>query len=106
MLLNLSQGAKLCMVLELLGNSGSVTGVDVAKHRLAACRTLVQKYKLGDYCRLFVADGASFSLIPIRVHSDFKSGKFLPKEAYCIGIETGVQVFVVFSEQGIWCGKR
>ncbi|KAL7606793.1 rRNA (cytosine-C(5))-methyltransferase NOP2C [Lactuca sativa] len=66
-------GAKLCMVLELLGNSGSVTGVDVAKHRLAACRTLVQKYKLGDHCRLFVADGASFSLIPIRVHSDFKS---------------------------------
>ncbi|CAI9282427.1 unnamed protein product [Lactuca saligna] len=66
-------GAKLCMVLELLGNSGSVTGVDVAKHRLAACRTLVQKYKLGDNCRLFVADGASFSLIPIRVHSDFKS---------------------------------
>ncbi|KAJ9561809.1 hypothetical protein OSB04_006969 [Centaurea solstitialis] len=66
-------GAKLCMVLELLGNSGSVTGVDVARHRLAACRTLLQKYSLGDHCRLFVADGASFSLIPIRVHSDFKS---------------------------------
>lgn len=66
-------GAKLCMVLELLGNSGSVTGVDVARHRLAACRTLLQKYALGDHCRLFVADGASFSLIPIRVHSDFKS---------------------------------
>ncbi|KAL4582726.1 hypothetical protein LXL04_007285 [Taraxacum kok-saghyz] len=66
-------GAKLCMVLELLGNSGSVTGVDVAKHRLAACRTLVQKYGLGDHCRLFVADGASFSLIPISSHSDFKS---------------------------------
>ncbi|KAI3767862.1 hypothetical protein L2E82_18291 [Cichorium intybus] len=66
-------GAKLCMVLELLGNSGSVTGVDVAKHRLAACRTLVQKYALGEHCRLFVADGASFSLTPIRVHSNFKS---------------------------------
>ncbi|XP_024977443.1 uncharacterized protein LOC112515058 [Cynara cardunculus var. scolymus] len=66
-------GAKLCMVLELLGNSGSVTGVDVARHRLAACRTLLQKYELGDHCRLFVADGASFSLSPIRVHSDFKS---------------------------------
>ncbi|KAI3725889.1 hypothetical protein L1987_65685 [Smallanthus sonchifolius] len=66
-------GAKLCMVLELLGNSGSVTGVDVARHRLAACRTLVQKYSLGDHCRLFVADGAEFSLIPIRLHSDFKS---------------------------------
>jgi len=71
--LNLSSGAKLCMILELLGNSGSVTGVDVARHRLAACRTLVQKYSLGDHCRLFVADGAEFSLIPIHVHSDIKS---------------------------------
>ncbi|KAK9713230.1 hypothetical protein RND81_06G013200 [Saponaria officinalis] len=60
-------GAKLCMILELLGNSGSVTGVDVARHRLAACRTMVQKYALGDHCRLFVADGTSFSLVPTRV---------------------------------------
>ncbi|XP_035842249.1 uncharacterized protein LOC110925137 [Helianthus annuus] len=37
-------GAKLCMILELLGNSGFVTGADMARHRLAACRTLVQKY--------------------------------------------------------------
>nr|XP_043614390.1 ribosomal RNA small subunit methyltransferase B [Erigeron canadensis] len=66
-------GAKLCMVLEILGNSGSVTGVDVARHRLAACRNLIQKYSLGDHCRLFVADGVSFSLIPIRVHSEFTS---------------------------------
>ncbi|KAL9241425.1 hypothetical protein vseg_015540 [Gypsophila vaccaria] len=62
-------GAKLCMALELLGNSGSVTGVDVARHRLAACRTIVQKYALGDHCRLFVADGTSFSLVPTRVSS-------------------------------------
>ncbi|GJU24646.1 bacterial Fmu (Sun)/eukaryotic nucleolar NOL1/Nop2p [Tanacetum coccineum] len=62
-------GAKLCMILELLGNSGSVTGVDVARHWLAACRNLIQKYSLGDHCRLFVADRASFSLIPIRAHS-------------------------------------
>lgn len=59
-------GAKLCMILDLLGDSGSVTGVDVARHRLAACRTMVQKYVLSDRCRLFVADGTSFSLIPIR----------------------------------------
>jgi len=32
-------GAKLCMMLDLLGDSGSVTGVDAARHRLAACRT-------------------------------------------------------------------
>ncbi|KAH9621932.1 hypothetical protein KSS87_022211 [Heliosperma pusillum] len=59
--------AKLCMILELLGDSGSVTGVDVARHRLAACRTMVQKYGLGNHCRLFVADGTSFSVVPTRV---------------------------------------
>ncbi|KAJ4847329.1 hypothetical protein Tsubulata_037259 [Turnera subulata] len=66
-------GAKLCMMLELIADEGSVTGVDVARHRLAACRTMVQKYKLGDRCRLFVADGTSFSLIPLRSSSQFRS---------------------------------
>lgn len=54
------------MILDILGDTGSVTGVDVARHRLAACRTLVQKYALGDRCRLFVADGTTFSLGPTR----------------------------------------
>ncbi|GFQ08114.1 multisite-specific tRNA:(cytosine-c(5))-methyltransferase trm4b [Phtheirospermum japonicum] len=45
-------------------------GVDVARHRLAASRTMVQKYALGDRCRLFVADGTTFSLIPSRVQSN------------------------------------
>ncbi|KAE9614592.1 putative 16S rRNA (cytosine(967)-C(5))-methyltransferase [Lupinus albus] len=63
-------GAKLCMILDLVGDSGSVTGVDVARHRLAACRTMVQKYALGDRCRLFVADGTTFSVIPVGFHSD------------------------------------
>ncbi|KAI4327743.1 hypothetical protein L6164_020168 [Bauhinia variegata] len=62
-------GAKLCMILDLLGNSGSLTGVDVARHRLAACRTMLQKYTLGDRCRLFVADGTTFSLVPAGFHS-------------------------------------
>ncbi|KAM0970238.1 hypothetical protein FF1_018351 [Malus domestica] len=66
-------GAKLCMISDLLGDSGSVTGVDVSSHRLAACRTMLQKYALGNHCRLFVADGTNFSLIPRRVHSDPKS---------------------------------
>ncbi|KAG5529258.1 hypothetical protein RHGRI_029827 [Rhododendron griersonianum] len=61
--------AKLCMILDLLGSSGSATGIDVARHRLAACRTMVLKYSLGDRCRLFVADGTLFSLLPIRVFS-------------------------------------
>ncbi|KAK8969760.1 hypothetical protein KSP40_PGU014255 [Platanthera guangdongensis] len=65
-------GAKLCMLADLLGNSGSITGVDVAQHRLAACRTMLQKYKLGDQCRLFVADGTTFSLVPVGSHTDMK----------------------------------
>lgn len=72
----LSSGAKLCMILDLLGEVGSVTGVDVARHRLAACRTMIQKYELGDHCRLLVADGTTFSVVPIRDHTDFKSCNF------------------------------
>ncbi|KAM3757621.1 hypothetical protein ACB098_02G203100 [Castanea mollissima] len=66
-------GAKLCMISDLLGDSGSVTGVDVASHRLAACRTMLQKYALGDRCRLFVNDGTTFSLLPVGFHSESKS---------------------------------
>ena len=77
----LCSGAKLCMISDLLGDSGTVTGVDVARHRLAACRTMLQKYVLGDACRLFVADGTTFSLMPLRDHLDSISckqfGKFL-----------------------------
>ncbi|GAU10633.1 hypothetical protein TSUD_421110, partial [Trifolium subterraneum] len=63
----------LCAALDLLGDSGSVTGVDAAKHRLAACRTMLQKYKLGDRCQLFVADGTTFSVIPEGFRSDSES---------------------------------
>lgn len=63
------------MILDLLGDSGSVTGVDAARHRLAACRTMLQKYKLGDQCRLFVADGTSFSVIPKGICSSSESCK-------------------------------
>ncbi|XP_006647218.1 rRNA (cytosine-C(5))-methyltransferase NOP2C isoform X2 [Oryza brachyantha] len=58
-------GAKLCMLADMLGSTGSLTGVDVAKHRLAACRTMLQKYSIGNCCRLFVADGTSFSILPV-----------------------------------------
>lgn len=68
-----SSGAKLCMIADILGKSGSVTGVDVASQRMAACRTLLQKYALGDRCRLFVADGTTFALLPVMFHSDSKS---------------------------------
>ena len=54
------------MIAELLGWSGTVTGVDIAKQRLAACRTMLLKYGLGKHSRLFVADGSKFNLLPIR----------------------------------------
>eukprot|EP00250_Pteridium_aquilinum_P009547 c18742_g1_i1 orf=116-1516(+) len=57
-------GAKLCMVADQLGESGTLTGVDIARHRLAACRTMLLKYGIGKCCRLFVADGTSFTLLP------------------------------------------
>ncbi|XP_042034618.1 multisite-specific tRNA:(cytosine-C(5))-methyltransferase trm4b-like [Salvia splendens] len=66
-------GAKLCMILDLLGCSGSVTGVDIARHRLAAARTMLQKYAIGDQCRPFAADGTTFSLTPLRAQSNSKS---------------------------------
>ncbi|VVB18366.1 unnamed protein product [Arabis nemorensis] len=57
-------GAKLCMMLDLLADKGTATGVDVARHRLAACRTLLQKYGVGERSRLFLADGTAFSVPP------------------------------------------
>ncbi|KAJ1635102.1 S-adenosyl-L-methionine-dependent methyltransferase [Pavlovales sp. CCMP2436] len=56
-------GAKLCMLAEAVGPAGTVTGVDIAQHRLAACRTLCTKYAL-DNARLFLGDGSTFSLPP------------------------------------------
>ncbi|KAG0180247.1 hypothetical protein DFQ29_000981 [Apophysomyces sp. BC1021] len=57
-------GAKLCMIANLLGDqgSGTVTGVDLAAHRLATCRSLLKKYRVGARARLFEADGTTFSV--------------------------------------------
>ncbi|KAM6541520.1 hypothetical protein CsatB_005967 [Cannabis sativa] len=91
-------GAKLCMILDLLGDLGSVTGVDVTRHRLAACRTMVQKYELGDHCRLLVADGTTFSLFPTRNYSDSKSC-----ESVLIG---GVERFKEWRSRRTWKERK
>ncbi|KAG2218770.1 hypothetical protein INT45_012990, partial [Circinella minor] len=59
-------GAKLCMIANLLGNDGdgTVTGVDIANHRLATCRSMVKKYSVGNRVRLFDADGTTFCIPP------------------------------------------
>ena len=56
-------GAKLCALAEAVASTGSVTGVDVCEERLAACRTLCEKYR-ADRARLFLADGCEFSRPP------------------------------------------
>ncbi|GAN01858.1 ribosomal RNA small subunit methyltransferase [Mucor ambiguus] len=73
-------GAKLCMIANLLGRDGlgTATGVDLAGHRLATCRSLLKKYKVGEKVRLFEADGTTFSVPPPSrlgsrmIHSDSK----------------------------------
>ncbi|XP_057251523.1 uncharacterized protein LOC104895183 isoform X2 [Beta vulgaris subsp. vulgaris] len=92
-------GAKLCMILDLLGDSGSVTGIDVARHRLAACRTMVQKYSLGDRCRLLVADGTSFSLIPAPVPATSKLGNEST-------LEKEVDVFKDWTSKRLWKERK
>ncbi|XP_073226716.1 rRNA (cytosine-C(5))-methyltransferase NOP2C isoform X3 [Cicer arietinum] len=91
-------GAKLCMILDLLGDSGSVTGVDAARHRLAACRTMLQKYKLGDRCRLFVADGTTFSVIPEGFRSDSESCES--------GLEERMDVFKEWTSRRPWKERK
>eukprot|EP00249_Psilotum_nudum_P020642 c27790_g1_i1 orf=440-1945(+) len=59
-------GAKLCMITDLLEEAGTVTGVDISRHRLAACRTMLMKYGAGKRCRLFLTDGTKFALLPLR----------------------------------------
>lgn len=91
-------GAKLCMLADMLGSSGSLTGVDVAKHRLAACRTMLQKYSLGDRSRLFVADGTSFSILP--VNSNLGS-----MEAF-VGIEDNGSIFSEWTSKRSWKDRQ
>eukprot|EP00898_Chlorokybus_atmophyticus_P003905 jgi/Chlat1/4515/Chrsp29S04444 len=67
-------GAKLCMLADCLSPSqaaadnlntgaiasaGTVTAVDIAPRRLAACRTMLKKYRLSN-CFLVLADGTKF----------------------------------------------
>ncbi|CAO3637176.1 unnamed protein product [Cunninghamella echinulata] len=57
-------GAKLCMIANIIGveGTGTATGVDIASHRLATCRSLVKKYKVGNRVRLYDADGTTFDI--------------------------------------------
>src|SRR6185436_8782330 len=51
------------MISDLLGTNGTgtVTGVDISKHRAATCRSLLKKYRIGR-ARLFVTDGTTFGV--------------------------------------------
>ncbi|KAJ1833168.1 hypothetical protein IWW55_002906 [Coemansia sp. RSA 2706] len=54
-------GAKLLLLSELVGAHGSVTGVDVAAHRLASCRAMVRRHASRHVVRLFLDDGTAFA---------------------------------------------
>jgi 16S rRNA C967 or C1407 C5-methylase (RsmB/RsmF family) len=52
------------MIANTLGTQGlgTVTGVDIAAHRLATCRSLIKKYRVGPRIRLYEADGTTFDV--------------------------------------------
>ncbi len=56
-------GGKLCYISDLQGpaSTGTVTGVDIALHRLHVCKSVCKKYKLHKF-RLFHADGTTFGV--------------------------------------------
>ncbi|EGC37643.1 hypothetical protein DICPUDRAFT_76769 [Dictyostelium purpureum] len=57
-------GTKLCMISDMLGGNGTVSGVDISSNRLGSCKTILKKYKIPNV-RLFCSDGTTFdSLAP------------------------------------------
>eukprot|EP00434_Breviolum_minutum_P020622 symbB.v1.2.018183.t1/scaffold1436.1/size118852/6 len=52
-------GAKLCTLSDAVGSDGSVTGVDIAEQRLAACRTVLRKYNISNV-KLSLGDGTTW----------------------------------------------
>lgn len=54
-------GVKMAAIAEAVAPDGSVTGVDIDKARLAACGSLLRKYRL-PRIRLYRADGRTFSI--------------------------------------------
>jgi len=54
-------GAKLCALSDAVLPNGEVVGVDLAEHRLAACRSLLKKYDLHNV-RLALGDGTSWDM--------------------------------------------
>jgi hypothetical protein len=88
-------GGKMCLLADLMGRKGSVTGCDISPNRAAVCHKVLLKY--GVYggrtpestcscvninnewaCRLFCADGTSFSVPPPKMSSS-KEQSFNPK---------------------------
>lgn len=57
-------GAKLVYMANIIGKKcgkyGNITGVDISKHRLSTCRSMIKKYKI-PRARVFLEDGTTFS---------------------------------------------
>lgn len=52
-------GTKLVMMASKMGSSGTITGVDISRHRIFNVRALVKKYKV-DNVRIYNENGTSF----------------------------------------------
>ncbi|KAJ3048350.1 hypothetical protein HDU99_009192, partial [Rhizoclosmatium hyalinum] len=67
-------GGKMCLIADLQGNedsvTGTVTGVDISKARIAICKNVLRKYKMRRF-RLFDADGTTFN-----VHAPSRVGRW------------------------------
>ena len=57
-------GAKLSLMAELVGDKGSVTGVDISENRLRVAQHMARNTRMGSRVRLFCCDGQSFSYGP------------------------------------------
>jgi len=73
-------GAKLAYISDLVGEEGSVTGVDVSRDRLNSCKALARRYDLKN-ARLFCADGTQFNEPPMYISdNDFHDSILTTKQ--------------------------
>jgi 16S rRNA C967 or C1407 C5-methylase (RsmB/RsmF family) len=61
-------GGKMCLMAELVGPQGTVTGVDVSRERLSIAKGMLQRQGHGNF-RLFAADAGTFA-----VHAPHRMG--------------------------------
>ncbi|KAN0043129.1 hypothetical protein ACTA71_010766 [Dictyostelium dimigraforme] len=72
-------GTKLCMISDMLGGNGTITGIDISESRLGTCKTILKKYKIPN-ARLFICDGTKFNSLAPNSSDPIPMNKVLPKK--------------------------